>query len=208
MAIATTLSRRDLVARLLALGGAGCWPSAVAAAMPPGGEPASRLWLVREHDGTEIATTFRNADGYDRGALLDLSWLWRDNEDGRAIWIEPRLFDVLAAMQTGIGRANGAILPLVLTSGCRSPAHNAGTEGAARQSTHLDGMAGDVKVPGLAPQVVALAAAMCRAGGVGLYAGHVHVDVWRPRFWTDPKIQVGAALPAAGRPPLKKMRPS
>lgn len=200
MAIVTTPSRRELLAHALTLG-AGCWTRPLAAATPSPHGSSAKLWLVREHDGAEILTTFRSSAGYDRGAVLELSWMWRDTEDGRAIWIEPRLFDALAAIQIGIGEANGAPLPLVLTSGCRSPAHNAGTEGAARQSTHLDGLAGDIRVPGLAPQVVALAAAMCRAGGVGLYPSHVHVDVWRPRFWTDPKIRAGTALPrGAGSP--------
>ena len=57
----------------------------------------------------------------DRGAIIDINgvplafdtYQWE-------IWIEPRLFDVLAAIQIGIGDANGAPLPLVLTSGCRS----------------------------------------------------------------------------------------
>ena len=145
MATAMTLSRRELLTGLLPFVGLGSSSSAVAAAMSAPRESPSRLWLVREHDGTEITTTFRNSTGYDHGVLLELSWLWRDNEDGRAIWIEPRLFDALAAIQTGIGRANGALLPLVLTSGCRSPAHNGAMEGAARQSTHIDGLAGDVE---------------------------------------------------------------
>ncbi|WP_333822977.1 YcbK family protein [Pinisolibacter sp.] len=203
-----TLSRRELLTGLLPFVGLGSSSSAVAAAMPAPAEMPSRLWLVREHDGTEIVTAFRNGAGYDHGAILELSWLWRDNEDGRAIWIEPRLFDALAAIQTGIGRANGALLPLVLTSGCRSPAHNGATEGAARQSTHIDGLAGDIRVSGVEPKIVALAAAMYGAGGVGLYPNHVHVDVWRRRFWVDPKIDVGAALPAAPRPSSGKGNPS
>ncbi len=203
-----TLSRRELLAGLLPFVDLCSSSSTVAAAMPAPAEMPSLLWLVRERDGTEIVTAFRNGGGYDHGAVLELSWLWRDNEDGRAIWIEPRLFDALAAIQVGIGRANGALLPLVLTSGCRSLAHNAATEGAARQSTHIDGLAGDVRIPGIEPKVVALAAAMCGAGGVGLYPNHVHIDVWRRRFWVDPKIDVGTALPTAPRPFSGKGNPS
>ena len=99
-----TLSRRELLTGPLPFVGLCSWSSSVAAAMPAPAEMPSRLWLVHDHDGTEIVTTFRNAGGYDRDAILELSWLWRDNEDGRAIWIEPRLFDALARLHAE-GRA-------------------------------------------------------------------------------------------------------
>lgn len=158
--------------------------AARAADGPAGTVERDRLWLKRTN-GTEIEAQFRNDGGFDRAQVLLLSWFMRDVVDGdRAVWIEPRLFDLLAAVQTSMSRIHGAPLPLMLTSGYRTPQHNAALEGSARNSMHLYGYAADLQAPGYTPKAIALAASFFAQGGIGLYDGFTHLDVWKLRVWT------------------------
>lgn len=145
-----------------------------------------RVWLVRP-DGSEVLSRFRGEDGgYDRTQILLLSWFMRDiRDDGRAVWMEPRLFDLLASVQASLSAVHGAALPLVVTSGYRTPEHNAAVESAARSSMHLYGYAADVQVRGYPPRAVALAASFVSEGGIGLYDRFTHLDVWRRRTWIE-----------------------
>ncbi|HEV2541144.1 MAG TPA: DUF882 domain-containing protein [Methylobacterium sp.] len=144
-----------------------------------------RLWLMRP-DGTEVSSRFRTAEGYDRPQMLLLSWFMRDiHDDDRAVWMEPRLFDILAGVQASMSAVHGSALPLVVTSGYRTPRHNAALENAARTSMHLYGYAADVQVRGYPPRAVALAASFFSEGGIGLYDTFTHLDVWQRRRWSS-----------------------
>ncbi|PXW65882.1 DUF882 domain-containing protein [Methylobacterium sp. B4] len=144
-----------------------------------------RLWLVRP-DGSEVLSRFRDADGYDRTQILLLSWFMRDiRDDDRAVWMEPRLFDLLAGVQASMSAVHGAALPLTVTSGYRTLGHNASLENAARTSMHLYGYAADVQMRGYPPRAVALAASFFSEGGIGLYDTFTHLDVWRRRTWIE-----------------------
>ena len=142
-----------------------------------------RLWLKR-NTGAEVEARFRDERGFDRAQVLLLSWFMRDVADGdRAVWIEPRLFDLVAAVQAGMSQVHGGPLPLVLTSGYRTPEHNANLEGAARNSMHLYGYAADLRAPGYSPRAIGLAASFFAQGGIGLYDSFTHLDVWKVRAW-------------------------
>jgi uncharacterized protein YcbK (DUF882 family) len=73
-------------------------------------------------------------------------------------------------------------LPIKITSGWRSPAHNAKTKGAAKNSQHIYGKAADIQVPGKSPIEVKKAietlidAGKMKQGGIGLYTNWVHYD--------------------------------
>lgn len=73
-------------------------------------------------------------------------------------------------------------LPLIITSGYRAPAHNAGVESAALGSLHQYGLAVDFGISGVSHELVARTALEI-FGGVGLYSSHVHVDVGPVRHW-------------------------
>ena len=74
-------------------------------------------------------------------------------------------------------------------SGYRSPASNAvlreQSQGVAKHSLHMDGLAIDLRVPGRNLADVRNAAIALRGGGVGYYpaSDFVHVDVGRVRTW-------------------------
>src|SRR3954469_2012252 len=137
-----------------------------------------------EREKPKVRRRHRNDGTYDDNALLHLAWFMRDvGDQDRAVWMEPRLFDLLAGVQSAMSMIHGSALPIVITSGYRTPAHNARTEGAARNSMHLYGYAADLLVPGYGPRATAIAAQLVGGGGIGLYADFIHLDVWRPRIW-------------------------
>ncbi|MCX8253869.1 hypothetical protein RHAL1_00199 [Beijerinckiaceae bacterium RH AL1] len=161
-------------------------PSDSAAAFRQRPVGPQNLWLRRK-DGEEIMTRFRSDAAYDRAAVMQLSWFLRDMTDGdRAVWMSPRLLDLLAGVQSGLSRVADKPVPLVITSGYRTPEHNAKIETAARNSMHLYGYAADLVAPGYEPRVVALAASFFAGGGIGLYDDFTHLDVWKVRTWNGP----------------------
>ena len=74
-------------------------------------------------------------------------------------------------------------------SGYRSPETNAAlharSRGVAAHSLHMDGMAMDIRIPGVPLARLRDAALSLQRGGVGFYPGSdfVHVDVGRVRRW-------------------------
>jgi uncharacterized protein YcbK (DUF882 family) len=69
-----------------------------------------------------------------------------------------------------------------ITSGYRSPEHNAKIKGA-KNSQHITGMAADIKVTGMTPKEVALVIEglieqkKMKQGGIGIYPSWVHYDI-------------------------------
>lgn len=73
-------------------------------------------------------------------------------------------------------------VPISITSGYRSPEHNAKVKGA-KDSQHVKGTAVDFKVKGLKPKEVALIVerlikeGKIKQGGIGIYPSWVHYDI-------------------------------
>lgn len=99
-------------------------------------------------------------------------------------------------------------VPIFISSGYRTPEHNAKVGGSPR-SQHMAGTAADIVLNGYSPKEVARAAEelMPKSGGIGLYNSFVHVDVRSRRtrwdstsgkekavegFWVDYGAQVQA----------------
>ena len=97
---------------------------------------------------------------------------FRSRDGADPIFVSPRLVELVENIRCHFGR------PLVITSGYRTPRHNAAIGGAAH-SQHLYGRAADIVVWGVSPERVADYAEtlMPRSGGVGRYRGFTHVDV-------------------------------
>ena len=139
-----------------------------------------RLWL-RRPSGEEIIAVYRD---YRYGLAivpaqcLNLSYFWRDvNDRNVGVTVAVGLFDVLSRMQVSLSTMAGAPVPLILTSGFRTPEHNAKLEGAAVNSEHLNARASDLVAPGFASAIVANTGNILGAGGVGLYPNFTHIDV-------------------------------
>jgi uncharacterized protein YcbK (DUF882 family) len=73
-------------------------------------------------------------------------------------------------------------VPISITSGYRSPEHNAKVKGA-KDSQHVKGTAVDFKVQGLKPKEVAVIVerlikeGKIKQGGIGIYPSWIHYDI-------------------------------
>lgn len=173
------IGRRRLLAGALGL---------AAPALIAGGASASaprRLSLLNLHTGERLAATYFEAGRYLPDALAAIDHVLRDHRTGAVHPMSPDLLDLVAALSD---RLSGAGTVQVI-SGYRSPASNAAlharSSGVATRSLHMQGMAMDIRVPGVELGQVRKAALAMGRGGVGYYpeSDFVHVDVGRVRQW-------------------------
>ena len=107
---------------------------------------------------------------------------WRTNQ---VHVIEPKLLDLLTALQTKLGKDER----FEVICGYRSPATNAmlheHSSEVATHSLHLVGQAIDIHLPGVELAHLRDAAMSLGLGGVGYYpeSDFVHVDIGRVRHW-------------------------
>ena len=103
---------------------------------------------------------------------------FRCHDGSDPVFIDSALVELLEQLRAHFGK------PVTITSGYRTPAHNA-TAGGAKFSQHLYGRAADIRVQGASVEEVAAYAErlLHGCGGVGRYpakagraAGWVHVD--------------------------------
>ncbi len=178
----SALSRR----RALALIGGGLAGliverDAAAAALPV----RRKLAFVHTHTHESLEIVYANASGYLTPSLKKVNELLRDFRTEQVHEIDPKLLDLLHALQLGVK----ADEPFHVISGYRSPRTNAAlhakSSGVARYSLHMDGKAIDIRVPGVRLPALRDGARRLKRGGVGYYAASdfVHVDTGRVRVW-------------------------
>ena len=177
------------------LGAAGLASSALAApalAAIAEFDPAARaailapraLTLINVNTDEKFTGVYYQGGFYDPGAVESLDLLLRDHRENAALMMDVRLYDFLAAIQARIGGK-----PIHITSGYRTPQTNArlsrNSERVAKNSLHMQGMAVDLKAPGVKISEVKKIALELKKGGVGSYAGasFLHVDVGAVRDW-------------------------
>jgi uncharacterized protein YcbK (DUF882 family) len=143
------------------------------------------LQLYRPQSNERVSFCYwKKESGFQRDGYLKAVHILRDVEYGKTHYIDPHLLDVLFLIQSWLiqeGRAS----EIQILSGYRTPAHNFRLEGAAKQSLHMQGMAADIYIPGLATKVLALMSRYVGAGGVGIYLdkNFIHLDTGRVRQW-------------------------
>ena len=157
-------------------------------ATPTGVVGQNRLWVIRAYNGETLDAPIRlQTDDGTRRAWMLWSYFWRDVKDNdQAVWIDPRLLDVLNGVQMEMSRQRSEEVPLLLTSGYRTPERNARLEGAAPNSLHCRGCAADFTGRGFSPRETAdlvEAHSVWGAGGLGRYPGFTHVDTGAQRRW-------------------------
>lgn len=176
----TDLTRRKLLGGAVALSAAYIIPTpSVAGGLTPWPNRIGydRLW-IRNTNGEQLSLAHWNGRSYDASNCRTLSYLWRDWRDNdAAVMIDPRLFTYLANIQTRISLSARQPLQLILNSGYRTPRRNATLEGAARNSEHTRGRAGDFRVEGVRPSDVHKVAATLNPHGLGSYTNFTHLDV-------------------------------
>jgi len=183
-ACCTAIGRREIIRAAVGLGvGLACTAAAgPASAIAPG--PRS-LAIRRMQTGESFNGVYWRDGRYDREALRQLDWLFRDPSMDEATPMDPRLFDVLNAVAERMGSAG----PFDVISGYRAPETNAANARRSRRvsrvSLHMSGMAADVRLPERDSYGMARTAAEMHTGGVGLYRrdGFVHLDCGPVRRW-------------------------
>ncbi|MDZ4321160.1 MAG: YcbK family protein [Phenylobacterium sp.] len=148
--------------------------------------PAPRnVSVLNLHTGERLAATYWEAGAYVKDALAGLAKVLRDHRTGETHDMAPGLLDLVASLQ-----AEFAAQPVQVISGYRSPRTNealrqSGGGGVAKRSLHMDGLAMDIRMPGVDLARLRDAAWGLQSGGVGYYPGSdfVHVDVGRVRRW-------------------------
>jgi uncharacterized protein YcbK (DUF882 family) len=93
--------------------------------------------------------------------------------------ILPNIFELaknLQVLRDAVGKS------ISITSGYRSPEHNAKIKGA-KNSQHIKGTAADIKIQGMTPKEVVLVieglieSGKMKQGGIGIYPSWVHYDI-------------------------------
>lgn len=181
---------RRQVARRAVIGGVGAL-----ALLMAGGTPARsaivaahdtrRLKLRHLHTGERVDITYFRNGRYDPEALRKLNHHLRDHRDGTVHQIDSRVLDYLHDLSDRLGVTSR----IDIVCGYRSPKTNAilraKTAGVAKRSLHMEGMALDIRIPGLRVKTIAKAAIAMKRGGVGSYSrsNFVHIDCGSPRTW-------------------------
>jgi uncharacterized protein YcbK (DUF882 family) len=149
------------------------------------GKAERAVSLHNVHTGESLKTVYWTEGRYQPTALKAVNHLLRDHHSGTVHTMDPKVIDLICALQHRIG----AKKPFQVISGYRSPSTNAWlaahTDGVAQNSMHMVGKAVDIRLEGTSVGSLGHAARLLRAGGVGQYpeSGFVHVDVGRIRSW-------------------------
>jgi uncharacterized protein YcbK (DUF882 family) len=137
------------------------------------------------HTGEAVTTTYWEGGGYNPEALRTFAKVLRDHRSNEIHPIAPGLFDLLHTLH---GRLETSA-PFHVISGYRSPRSNAQlaaeSTGVAKHSLHMEGMAIDIRIPGIGLANLHKVAMALGGGGVGYYpsSDFVHMDVGRVRYW-------------------------
>ncbi len=125
------------------------------------------------------------ADGhYIQDGYKALCWMMRDVVDNNAMHrININLINLLFAQQQYLRDSGRSNTEIVLHSGFRTRRHNQTLEGAAYNSKHLTGDAGDYHIEGASLSELVMLARRFKAGGIGSYSTFVHNDIGRYREW-------------------------
>lgn len=156
------------------------------AAAPVLAQGSERVLRVRRNFTNDTFSGVYWRDGqYDREALRQLDFVFRDLSAAELTPMDPRLFDLMATVAGTVDSDD----TWEVISGYRTPETNAARSLQSRRvstvSLHMSGMAADCRLPNRISIEVARRAADLQLGGVGLYRrdGFVHLDCGPVRRW-------------------------
>lgn len=179
------VSRRGLLAAFAATSVAAAPAQAGLFGFLRGKGNVRRLKMYSARTGESVDMIYWVDGRYIKPALREISYFMRDWRQNKAIQIDTRTIDIMAAAH----RMLDVDEPYLLLSGYRTPQTNAllrrNGHGVARKSLHLTGQAADLRLRSRSVSQMAAAARACKAGGVGQYYGSnfVHMDCGPVRSW-------------------------
>ncbi|MGZ9897894.1 DUF882 domain-containing protein [Shewanella gaetbuli] len=162
------------------------------AAMLPKTAQASRstkgfkdLSFYNLHTGERGEGHFWIDGQYQKETLNTFSQVLRDHRQNIAAPMDKRLYEYLFQLQNVLNNKD----EIHVISGYRSPKTNqmlaAKSNGVAKKSYHMKGMAMDIAIPSVNLKELRDAAISLQLGGVGYYpsSGFVHIDCGPVRSW-------------------------
>ena len=179
----TRCSRRRLLGWSLAAG-CGLVAGRVGAASAAAAAPR-QLAFHCLHTGATVSAVYWEGGRYLADGLVEIDYVLRDFRTGDVRSIDPALLDLLHGLRVAMGSDQ----PVHVISGYRSPATNAmlarRSNGVAKNSYHVKGMAIDLRLPDRRLADVRTAALALAGGGVGYYprSDFVHMDTGPVRTW-------------------------
>ena len=148
--------------------------------------PATRgLSFHSLHTEERLTATYLRDGRRDPVALAEIDAILRDWRTEEVRPIDPRLLDQLFALKESLGSRG----TFQVVSGYRSPKTNARlaaqSDGVAKRSYHMRGMAIDIRLSDRRLPELHEAALDLRSGGVGLYtrSDFLHLDTGGVRRW-------------------------
>lgn len=147
--------------------------------------PARSLSFESLHTGERLSATYWADGRYQAEETKRIDQILRDHRTGEIHTIDSGLLDLLHQLRASLETGR----PFQVISGYRSPATNgmlaSASDGVARNSLHVLGLAIDVRVQDRSLTQLRDAALRLQGGGVGFYprSNFVHVDVGRVRSW-------------------------
>ena len=157
----------------------------VFAAGAPMNAAQRQLGFYNTHTGEQLNAVYWADGAYQPEGLSQIYQVLRDHRSGDVSPINMRLLDLLYSLSDALDTKP----KFEVISGYRSPATNSklaeASNGVAKRSLHMDGLAIDIRMPGRDLADVHRAAIAMAGGGVGYYpkSNFVHVDVGRVRTW-------------------------
>lgn len=144
-----------------------------------------QIWLKRQETGETIVARYAENGRIRMNDYLAICKLMRDVRADSVAHIDVELMDLMFAIQSWLV-AWGIDIPMVVTSGFRTPKTNSSLEGAAKNSMHIQGRAVDVRMNGVPVDYLGRLAAIFSVGGVGFYTSRNfnHLDTGNVRYWS------------------------
>jgi uncharacterized protein YcbK (DUF882 family) len=146
--------------------------------------PERSLSIYNLHTAEKLKVVYWTGGAYIPESLAEINHVLRDHRTGNVHEIDRRLLDLMCEIRTQLE----TVEPFQIISGYRSPQTHAmlrgRSNGVAKHSLHMDGMAADVTLHGRSLELLRKVAVSLKSGGVGYYPGQfVHIDVGRVRTW-------------------------
>ncbi len=169
----------------LGLATAACGMAVPALAAVPNLKSVRALSFHNLHTDEKLQVTYWKDGNYDRAAWGQINHILRDHYSGETYPMNPRLMDLLYDLQRKVNNDK----PVEIISGYRSPKTNRmlanASDGVAKRSYHMQGMAMDIRMNGTSLPKIHNAALAMNRGGVGYYpdSQFVHIDVGPIRRW-------------------------
>lgn len=143
------------------------------------------LSFYHTHTGKELELVYAAGKHYNPLALNKINTYLGDFRTGEVHTIDPKLLDMLWALQCRCGK--DGVFSVI--SGFRSPQTNTSlrgrSSGVAKKSLHMVGKAIDVRFSEASTKRLRDYAVNLKAGGVGFYpsSDFLHLDTGRYRTW-------------------------